>query len=83
MADRYTLTAADVDGCRKVLAEIDELGDKLGGFRVGYVNGARKSATATVHVDKPSDPFTTAVAELEGYVQRLEPLLPVPGGGAQ
>lgn len=60
--ERYTLTAADVDGCRKILAEIDELGEKLGGFRVGYVNGARKSATATVHFDRATDPFTTAAA---------------------
>jgi hypothetical protein len=62
MAERYTLTRADVDGCRKILAQIDELDAALGGFRVGHVNGAQKSATATVHFDKTSDPFTTAAA---------------------
>jgi hypothetical protein len=74
MAERYTLTQADVDGCRKILAQIDELDAALGGFRVGYVNGAQKSATATVHFDKTTDPFTTAAA-----VTRAVGSLPVLG----
>lgn len=58
----YTLTAADADGCRQILADLAEMEADLGGFRVGYVNGARKSATATVHFDKAAGPFSTAAA---------------------
>lgn len=62
MADAYTLTQADVDGCRRILAKLEEIDGQLGGFSVGNVQGARKSATATVHYAHGGDPFATAEA---------------------
>lgn len=62
MADRYTLTAADVEGCRKILADLEGFEAKTGGYTVGSVQGHRQSATATVRFERGGDPFVTAEA---------------------
>lgn len=62
VAERYTLTAADVDGCRQILAQLEGFEAKIGGYSVGNVNGHQKSATATVRFDRGGDPFVTAEA---------------------
>jgi hypothetical protein len=62
MAERYTLTEADVDGCRKILARLEELDALTGGYRVGSVQGHTGSATATVHYASRPGPQVTAEA---------------------
>lgn len=62
MAEPYTLTEADVDGCRKILAKLTEFDQQLGGYYVGAISGHQKSATATVHYERGGDPMATAAA---------------------
>lgn len=62
MAESYSLTQADVDGCREILAQLEQYETKVGAYTVGTVQGHQASATATVRFDKVSDPFTTAEA---------------------
>jgi hypothetical protein len=57
--ERYTLTQADVDGCREILARLESLDAKTGGYAVGSVQGHRKSATATVHYRLEAGPAAT------------------------
>lgn len=62
MAEQYTLTQADVDGCRQILARLAELDEKTGGYYVDSVQGHGKSATATVHYALTAGPLVTAEA---------------------
>lgn len=62
MAESYTLTQADVEGCRKILARLGELDDQTGGFYVDDVQGYRKSATATVRYAREGGALATAEA---------------------
>jgi hypothetical protein len=61
-SEPYTITQADVEGCRLIVAQLEELDAKTGGYSVGNVRGHKKSATATVHYRRGSDPFTTGHA---------------------
>lgn len=62
MAERYRLTAADVDGCRRIVAKLDELDRLTGGYQVGHIQGHPGSATATVHYDRRPGPAATSDA---------------------
>jgi hypothetical protein len=56
------MTQADVDGCREILAELEGIQAKTGGYAVGSVQGHRKSATATVHYRLEAGPAVTSEA---------------------
>lgn len=62
MAERYSLTQADVDGCREILARLEEIDAQTGGYRVGSVQGHTGSATATVHYVQKPGPLATSEA---------------------
>lgn len=62
MAEPYTLTEADVDGCRRILARLAELDAQTGGYRVGSVQGHTGSATVTVHYALKPGPLATSQA---------------------
>jgi hypothetical protein len=60
--ERYTFTQADVAGCRQIVARLEDLDAKTGGYAVGSVQGHRKSATATVHYRLEAGPAATSDA---------------------
>ena len=62
MTDPYTLTAADIEGARQILAVLEETDRLTGGYSVGQIQGHRKSATATAHYEKAAGPMATADA---------------------
>lgn len=63
MADEaYALTEADVDGCRKILAQLEGFEEKAGGYTIGNIQGHKQSATATVRFERSPGALVTAEA---------------------
>lgn len=62
MTVEYTLTQADLDGCRAILAKLADLDEQTGGYSIGSIQGRTSSATATVHYARKPGPIATAQA---------------------
>lgn len=62
VAEPYTLTQADLDGCRKILAQLEGHEAKTGGYAIGPIQGNQGSATATVRFERSADPLAAAAA---------------------
>lgn len=60
--ERYTISPADVDGCRAILARLEGHDRTCGGYAVGSIQGYPASAQAVVRFDRSPGAMVTSEA---------------------